>query len=160
MVMFVLAEIIYQIDSIDKLNEIIPADNFEIRWLKLPDDLYHVHLFSKDRKPDIIFDEKEMLETFQKWYEDGCIYCVLFIDNRIVAMAAVEKYSTDKWETGDVRVLRSERNKGYAKQICYFVTKHILDSGYIATCRTEEDNIPMQKVIQALGFTPCAGFHE
>jgi hypothetical protein len=41
---------------------------------------------------------------------------------------------------------------------CHFdegKTKFILDNGYIATCRTEEDNISMQKVIHALGFTPC-----
>ena len=142
----------YQIKDINKLKKYEPAEKAEIRWLKLPDDLYAVYLFSKDRKPDIVFNEKEMLDNFIKWRENGCIYCALFIDGRIAATAAVEKYSVDKWETGDVRVLRSERNKGYAKQICYFVTKYILESGITATCCTEEDNISMQKVINALGF--------
>jgi RimJ/RimL family protein N-acetyltransferase len=148
-------EILYQIDDIKKLVKFEPDEKSEIRWLKLPDDLYAVHLFAKDRDPDIIFDEKESYETFKKWYENGDIYCAVFVNDRIVATAAVEKYSDDKWETGSVRVLQAERNKGYAKQICYFVTKFILDSGYIATCRTEEHNIAMQKVIHALGFTPC-----
>jgi RimJ/RimL family protein N-acetyltransferase len=148
-------EILYQIDNIDKLKKFYLQEESTIKWLNLQKDLYSVYLFSKDRKPDIIFDEKELFETFQKWSANGCIYCAIFADERIVGMAAVEKYSEDKWETADVRVIRSERNKGYAKQICYFVTKFILDSGHIATCRTEEDNIPMQKVIHALGFIPC-----
>ena len=148
-------EIVYQIDNIEKLKKFYPEEKAEIRWIKLPDDLYAMYLFSLDRKPDISFNEKESLEFFQKCHENGEIYCAIFVDELIVATAAVEKYTEDKWETGSVRVLRSERNKGYAKQICYFVTKFILDSGYIATCRTEEDNISMQKVIYALGFTPC-----
>jgi len=148
-------EILYQIDNIEKLKKFYPAENTEIRWLKLPDDLYSLYLFSLDRNPDIVFDEKESFELFQKWAENGCIYCAVFAGERIVATAAVEKYSTDKWETGDVRVMRSERGKGYAKQICYFVTKFILDNGFIATCRTEEDNIPMRKVINSLGFSRC-----
>ena len=148
-------EILYQIDDIEKLFKFLPEENIEIRWLGLPDDLPFVHLFAKDRKPDIIFDENKELEKFISWYENGCIYCAIFENDRIVAMAAVEKYSDNKWETADVRVLTAERNKGYAKQICYFVTKYILKNERIATCRTEEDNIPMQKVIHALGFTPC-----
>jgi len=148
-------EILYQIDNIEKLAKFYPGKNVEIRWIKLPDDLYAVHLFSKDREPDIVFDESALFESFQKWSENGCTYCAAFADGDIVAMAAVEKYSDDKWETADVRVMRSERGKNYAKQICYFVTKFILDNGRIATCRTEEDNIPMQKVIHSLGFIPC-----
>jgi len=148
-------KLFYQIEDINNLVKFEPSEKAEIRWLKLPDDLYALHLFAKDRKPDIVFNEKESLEFFQEWYEKGCIYCALFVDGRIAATAAVEKYSIDKWETGDVRVLRSERNKGYAKQICYFVTKFILENAITATCCTEEDNIPMQKVIHALGFTPC-----
>jgi RimJ/RimL family protein N-acetyltransferase len=148
-------EIVYQIDNIEKLKKFYPEEKAEIRWIKLPDDLYAIHLFSLDRKPNVIFNEKESLDFFQKCYENGEIYCAIFVDERVVATAAVEKYSEDKWETGSVRVLRSERNRGYAKQICYFVTKFILENGYIATCRTEEDNISMQKVIHALGFTLC-----
>jgi RimJ/RimL family protein N-acetyltransferase len=148
-------EILYQIDNIEILKKFYPEQKSKIRWIKLPDDLYALHLFSLDRKPDAVFNEKESLEFFQKCNENGDIYCAIFAGERIVATAAVEKYSEDKWETGSVRVLRSERNKGYAKQICYFVTKFILDSGYTATCRTGEDNISMQKVINALGFIRC-----
>lgn len=148
-------EILYQIDYINKLKIFYPNAKAEIRWIKLPEDLYSIYLFSKDRKPDLVFDENESYELFQKWYENGCIYCAMFINGKIVATAAVEKYSDTKWETSDVRVMSSERGKGYAKQICFFVTKFILENGHIATCRTEEDNIPMQKVIQSLRFITC-----
>ena len=148
-------EILYQIDDIEKLVKFYPDKNSEIRWLKLPEDLYAVYLFRKDKVPDMIFEEDKLNYFFEKMYEDGCIYCALFVNELIVASAAVEKYSNHKWETADVRVLKSERNKGYAKQICYFITKFILESGYTATCRTEEDNIAMQKVIHALGFARC-----
>ena len=148
-------EILYQIDNVEKLNIFIPQDDLEIRWIKLSEDLHAIHLFFKDRQPDVVFNEDEMYASYKKWQDNGCIYCAMFAGKRIVAMAAVEKYSPDKWETADVRVLPSERGRGYAKQICYFVTKFILDSGCVATCRTEEDNIPMQKVIAALGFVAC-----
>jgi len=64
-----------------------------------------------------------------------------------------KKILPDKWETADVRVWRSERNKNYAKQICHFVTKFILENDKIAACRTEEDNLAMRHVITALGFS-------
>ena len=148
-------EIYYQISDINNLKKFEPTGKAKIRWLKFPEDLYALHLFAKDRKPDIIYNEKESHELFQKWHEEGCIYCALFDDEVILATAAVEKYCNDKWETSDIRVLRSARNKGYAKQICYFITKFILENGKIATSYTEDDNIPMQKVLDALGFIPC-----
>lgn len=148
-------EIIYQINDIDKLKK-YHITNKEIRWMDLNRDLYKIYLFLKDRKPDIIFNEKEMYRMYMKWFEEGCIYCAIFDNERIIAMAAVEKYSSIKWETADVRVIQSERKKGYAKQICYFVTKFILESGIIATCRTEETNVAMQKVISDLGFIKCS----
>ena len=147
-------KLLYKIEDINKLKKYELAENTEIRSLKIPDDLFLLYLFHKDRKPDIVFNEKEMIENYQQWYEKGCIYYILLVDERIVATAAIEKYSNDKWEAADVRVLRSERNKGYGKQIVYFVTKCILDHGITATCYTEDDNIPMQKVINSLGFTP------
>jgi len=145
----------YQIDGIDQLAQYSAGDDCEIRWIILPDDFHSVYQFFREKNPDKPFDEKEMLKSYQACHENGEIYCALFSNDRILAMAAVEKYSERKWETGCVRVSRFERNKGYAKQICYFVTKYTLDNGRISTCCTEDDNIPMQKVIQALGFTRC-----
>lgn len=141
-------EILYQITSSTELNEIQIDDDISIRWLKMPEDydIYCEHL--RERYPDRIFSVDDWL----KWDEEGTPYCGLFKEGKMVARAAAEKYLDDKWETADVRVWCSERGKGFAKQICYFVTKFILENNKIATCRTEEDNIAMQHVINALGF--------
>ena len=145
-------EILYQINSLNELNKIKYDDNVTIRWLKMPDDfdIFYEHL--KERNPDIVFSVDDCLKWCLKWDELGTPYCGLIKDGKMIARAAVEKYLEDKWETADVRVWVSERGNGYAKQICYFVTKFILENSKIATCRTEEHNIAMQHVIYALGF--------
>ena len=141
-------EILYQINSINDLIKPLPDNDVLIRWLKMPDDFECFCEHLRERYPDRDFSVDDCL----KWDEAGIIYCGLFKDGRMAARAAVEKYSEDKWETADVRVWQTERNKGYARQICYFVTKYILENNKTATCRTEEDNIAMQHVINALGF--------
>lgn len=141
-------EILYQINSIEQLKEFTADVDIEIRWLKLPEDFGSFSEHLRDQNPQHTF----ALDQWMKWDAQGSLYCGLFKDGKMVARAAAEKYLPDKWETADVRVCRSERGKGYAKQICYFVTKFILEREKIATCRTEEDNIAMQHVIRALGF--------
>ena len=116
-------------------------------------DLFCEHL--RERYPD----RTVKIDDCLNWERQGTVYCGLIKNGKMIARAAVEKYLKDKWETADVRVWRSERGKGYAKQICYFVTKFILENGKIATCRTEEDNLAMQRVIGALGFEK-ANFQE
>jgi len=141
-------EILYQINSLSELNKIINDNDVIIRWLKMPDDydLFCEHL--REQYPGREF----FLEDWLKWEEQGTPYCGLFKSGKMVARAAAEKYLEDTWETADVRVWLSERGNGYAKQICHFVTKFILENNKIATCRTEEDNLAMQHVINALGF--------
>ena len=141
-------EILYQMNSLNELNIIKQDNDVTIRWLKMPDDyeLFCEHL--RERYPDGKFS----LDDWLKWDEKGTPYCGLIKNGKMVARAAAEKYLEEKWETGDVRVWKSEHGNGYAKQICYFVIKFILENNKIATMRTEEDNIPMQHVINALGF--------
>ena len=109
-------------------------------------ELFCEHL--RKRYPDREFSVDDWLN----WDKQGTLYCGLIKNGKMIARAAAEKYLDEKWETGDVRVWVSERGNGYAKQICYFVTKFILSSNKIATCRTEEHNAAMQSVINALGF--------
>jgi len=141
-------EVIYQINSLKELKEIQIDDDVNIRWLKMPEDYEAFCECLQDQHPNREFSISDLLE----WEEEGILYCGLFKGGKIIARAAVEKYLEDKWETADVRVSRLERKKGYAKQICYYVTKFILKNNRFATCRTEENNIPMQHVIKALGY--------
>ena len=136
-------------DSLAELNRFMPNDDITIKWLKMPDDfdLFCEHLsergpLAKDFTVDVVLD----------WERQGITYCGLLKKGKMVARSAVERYLPDKWETADVRVWASERGNGYARQICCFVTKFILENNKTATCRTEDYNIPMQHVINALGF--------
>ncbi len=86
--------------------------------------------------------------------EEGTLYCLLFEKGTPVARACVEKYSEEAWEIADVRVVKSFRNRGFACEVCSFVLQYILDNNKNATIRTEEDNYPMQRVIEKLGFIP------
>ena len=88
-------------------------------------------------------------------YNKGTIYAGLFVEDKMVARACVEKYSDFYWEVGDVRVAKSYRNRGYAHEICIFVLNYIISQQKIPTMRTEEENIIMQKVIGDLGFILC-----
>ena len=141
-------EVVYQINSLKELKEIQIDDDVNIRWLKMPVDYEAFCECLQDQYPNREFSISELLE----WEEEGILYCGLFKYGKIIARAAAEKYLEDKWETADVRVSLLERKKGYAKQICYYVTKFILENNRIATCRTEENNIPMQHVIKSLGY--------
>ena len=145
-------EIGYELKNIDNLRKPEMPDDLIVRWIKVTDDYFSMLEFAKDRNPK----HETSVEEWEKWIEQeksaGCFYCAVFKSGKIVSTASVEKYSDDKWETASVRTLKEERGKGYAKMICYFVTKYILNNGRIATCHTREDNYAMQKVICFLGF--------
>lgn len=81
-------------------------------------------------------------------------YYGLFVDDKMVARACVEKLTDRYWEISDVRVAQEHRNRGNATAICSFVTNEILESGKIPTIRTKQDNAAMRKVIQKLHFRP------
>ncbi len=117
-----------------------------IRWLTVQDyEIFIQHLALCDQKP-------LSQDTWKEIDAEGTVYCGLFQNSRMIARAAVEKYSPDRWEVADVRVVKSHRCQGYAFEVCAFVLRSILDAGKIATIRTEEDNLAMQRVIARLGF--------
>jgi RimJ/RimL family protein N-acetyltransferase len=71
---------------------------------------------------------------------------------RLLAIAAVWRYSETAWEAAAVRTRPDARRRGYAKAAVSFVTAHILDSGRRATCTTGQDNLAMQRTAEAVGF--------
>lgn len=93
--------------------------------------------------------------TREEWddaHKQGYHFCAIIKDNRIVACAAVWKYSESSWEVAAVGTKKEFRCRGYAKAVCSFVTSYILNNGRQATCHTEENNIPMIKVLESLNF--------
>lgn len=121
----------------------------DIRWLSVGEHAIfrtHLELCGQKCVPESVWTGI---------YDAGTIYCGLFVEERMVGRACVEKYSPDAWEVADVRVAGPYRNRGYAYRLCHFVLAYILSQGRTATIRTEEDNSAMQRVIEKLGFTRC-----
>lgn len=117
-----------------------------IRWLGADEhELFDRHLKLCGQKIEC---------TSEKWklWNENSAYCGLFADGEMVARACVERYSSERWEIGDVRVAREHRGLGYAGEVCAFVLDYILSAGRTATMRTEDDNLPMRRVIARLGF--------
>ena len=123
------------------------ASSPAVRWLSLEDyAVFCDHLALCGQRA---FDESDWKEI----YEEGTIYCGLFVNGEMVARAGVEKYALNAWEVADVRTAAPHRGKGYAFAVSAFVLEYILSQGKTATIRTEEDNVKMQRVIEKLGFS-------
>lgn len=140
-----MAEILYQYSEKAGFSDgdIYKAD---IRWLDAEDyPIFARHLELCGQAP--ISEEK-----WREICREGTVYCGLFVDGEMVARACREILSPELWEIADVRVVRNLRNRGYALEICRFVLAHILSEGKTPSIRTEDDNFPMQRVIQKLGF--------
>lgn len=118
----------------------------DVRWLKAAElPVYNRHL--------TLCGQKALsAERWNMIFSEGTLYCGLFVNGEMVARAAVEKYSEDKWEVADVRTAPEYRNLGYARQVCLFVMNHIFRHGRTATIRTEEFNASMLSVIRFLKF--------
>ena len=121
----------------------------KIRWLKREElSLFNEHLCLCGQKP-------LPQDIWNRVYDEGTIYCLLFDEKMPVARACVEKYSESMWEVADVRVARNYRNRGFAYAVSVYVLNYILENTRIPTIRTEEDNYAMQCVIEKIGFCPC-----
>ena len=93
-------------------------------------------------------------ETWEQIYDEGIVYFGIFTDGEMASRACIEIISPNEWEIADVRTVCQYRKQGYAFQLCLFVLDQILSGGKMPTIRTKKDNLPMQKLIDKLGFTP------
>ncbi len=94
--------------------------------------------------------------TRQIWKEArnaGYRYCAVVENTQITAIAAEYRFSDDAWMLAAVGTAEANRRRGYGKQMCAFVTAHILESGRIATCETYEDNLPMIRTAESIGYS-------
>ena len=131
---------------LDKLSDLRWVDTAEVRWLTAADyKIFTNHLISCGQR---ILPQSVWADCFAR----GIHYCGLFADGQMVARACIEPLRPNVWEVSDVRVVQRMGDRGYAKRVCRFVAEYILENGRIATIRTEEDNLPMQRVIAFLGF--------
>jgi len=119
-----------------------------IEWLGENDmGKFNEHLVLAGQKPG-------NMDSLKNMYKDGITrYCLLYHDGIPVARGAVEPISEYMWEAADIRTAKEFRGRGFATEILRFLSYYIIAHGKIATCRTEEDNTAMEKVIKSVGFT-------
>ena len=119
-----------------------------IRWLE-PDErrLFNAHLRLCGQNAVSIKKWNGLIKTEVR-------YCGVFVDNKMVARACIEKLTDRYWEISDVRVAKDYRDQGYATVICVFAVNEIIKNGRIPTIRTERTNDAMLKVIKKLHFQP------
>jgi len=93
----------------------------------------------------------------QMWYEtreQGYQFCAVVEEGKIVARAALWRYSDTAWELAAVYVREECQGQGYGKSVCSFATMAILESVPTATCHTRTDNLAMQRTAESIGFQP------
>lgn len=121
-------------------SEFSPVNYDNVRWLS-QDDFRYMYEFCN-----------MSLETWNGAKEAGYTYCAVIEDDKTISIAAVWKYSPDKWEAAAVNTRKGYENMGFAKQVVSFVTDYILSQNKIPTLTTCENNIPMRRVAEKLGF--------
>ena len=137
-----MAEIIYQLTEYTDMPH-----QARIEWLTEAD-------MTKMNEHLVLAGQKQRNDNWlREIYQKGIArYCLLYHDGFPIARGAVEPYSEEAWEAADIRTAKAYRSNGFAKEILRFLSRYIIEYGKIATCRTEEDNTAMQKVIKSLEY--------
>ena len=102
------------------------------------------HVLSKEE----YFDDSITPDTWDDY--------VIWEDGKIVARAAVWKYSETAWEVAAVSTLPEYRCRGYGEKVVSHCTAVILSAGRVATCTTKDTNIAMRRTAEKVGFSVTA----
>ncbi|MHB0999270.1 MAG: GNAT family N-acetyltransferase [Armatimonadota bacterium] len=122
---------------------------YQVRWLDGDNDIHLAHELWKMSIPDI----ESFRMMWNDWRDQGYQFCAIVEEGKIIARAAIWRYSDAAWELAAVLVREEQYYmQGYGKSICSFVTKAILDVGRIATCHTDIRNIAMQRTAESMGY--------
>ena len=130
--------------KLDKNEQLNYYPSNKVRWLDLDSEFemvreYYSLISSVDiNKEDFIDPQWKM--------------CALVDDEKILAYAGVLFMTHSNWEIGAVSTHPEQRNKGYAKNVCSFIAKFILENGKQATCNTDINNHAMRKVMTDIGM--------
>lgn len=125
-----------------------PRTRHAVRWLNPYTD-YELASAYWDLRPDNHLSRETWLEA----HEMGYSYAAVVEEGKIIATAAVWRYSEEAWELAAVSTLDpASRRKGYAKSVCSFVTKYILETHHVATVSAGADNIAMQRTAESIGY--------
>lgn len=119
-----------------------------LKWWRVS-DWQEAYKAIKEMWPD---SEPWAEEEWNELYSQGYRYCAVLRHGRAVAAAGLWPRTENEWEVIAVGTAPGYRNRGYSKAIVSFVTEEILESGRNATITTCNENTPMLKIIERLGY--------
>lgn len=123
-----------------------PHSRHTVRWLDKDTDYTTARPFRPADAP-LTRPDREAAHA------DGYSCCAAFDQGRAVSIAAVWRCSDGTWEVAAVHTLPDCRRRGHARSVVSHATRHILDSGRVATCTTDDDNAAMIATAESVGFT-------
>jgi predicted GNAT family acetyltransferase len=127
-------------------NNFSPAPCDGVRWLDQDAD------FALARAYWLELGQTLTRKTWDMAHQFGYTYAGLLAVNRMISCAAVWRYSPQCWEVAAVSTLPDFHRQGYSKRVVSFVTEYILNSGKVATCSTDDDNLAMIATARSVGF--------
>jgi len=116
-----------------------------VRWLDWEQDFALVQAYWPPQfplTPEIWAEARDL----------GYHYCAVVEDGQIASIAAEYRCADDAWMVAAVSTAPAFQRRGYAKAVVSFVTHGILDARRIAFCQTRQDNIPMIRTAESVGF--------
>lgn len=133
------------VELICTLADFRPAPAVHVRWLDWEQDFALAQAFWPPEfplTPEIWAEARDL----------GYHYCAIIENGQIVSTAAEYRCADDAWMVAAVRTSSTFQRRGYAKAVVSFVAQGILDAGRIAFCQTRQDNIPMIRAAESVGF--------
>ena len=130
--------------KLDLLEQLVLFPENGICWLDLDVDFPMVEEYYR-----VVFGT----EIRRADFDDGqWRVCALTEDGVIRAFCGVMYMTQSNWEIGAVSTHPEYRDRGYARRVCSFAARYILENGKQATCNTTVDNHAMIKVMRAIGM--------
>ena len=126
-----------------------PKDMWQVRWITEDD---HEAFAKPFRKWDT---HGWTLEEFRQYQSEGNLFCGVFFDGRLCALAGLWKRAEDVWEVIAVGTMEEYQHRGMAKSCVYFMAEYIFQHCEVASYGTWENNIASIRTAQSVGFKYC-----
>ncbi|MHA2169948.1 MAG: GNAT family N-acetyltransferase [Candidatus Kariarchaeaceae archaeon] len=115
----------------------------------------NVHLIDGTQSPILMkevadfyeYDNDDISQTFRERP-----HVILKIDNKIVAGARCNEYSSQIAIIGGVLTLINHRNKGYGTIVCYVLTTFLAERCERVALETDVNNFPAMQIYEKIGY--------
>ena len=144
--------------KLDDINQLKYYHSDKIRWLDVTDDYDLIKEYFAVFNVDIESTEQNTMYFGINVNDyDGADLakgklCAYIGGNKILSFAGIEYTSGNEWEICAGSTHPNFSNKGYAKAVCSFAAKYILESGRQAICETNVNNIAAQRALKGVGM--------